>query len=142
MRALVMDFRNDVRAQNIGDQFMFGPAILVNPVTEPAATTRHLYLPQAKWYDFWTGASVEGKREIAARAPLDEFRSTFAPAPSFPWDRTSNSRPKSPPTRSSCASTVAQTASSRFTKTRTTTTTTRRAFTPPSLFAGTTRSAL
>jgi alpha-D-xyloside xylohydrolase len=37
MRPLVMDFRSDVRAQNIGDQFLFGPAILVNPVTEPGA---------------------------------------------------------------------------------------------------------
>jgi alpha-D-xyloside xylohydrolase len=60
MRPLVMDFREDIRAQNIGDQFLFGPAILVNPVTEPGATTRHLYLPKALWYDFWTGASPQG----------------------------------------------------------------------------------
>ena len=39
MRPLVMDFRADVRAQNIGDQFLLGPAILVNPVTEPGAHT-------------------------------------------------------------------------------------------------------
>ena len=48
MRPLVMDFRTDVRAQNIGDQFMYGPAFLVNPVTEPGATTRRLYLPQSE----------------------------------------------------------------------------------------------
>ena len=29
MRALVMDFRIDTQAANIGDQFMFGPAILL-----------------------------------------------------------------------------------------------------------------
>ena len=40
MRPLVMDFRNDIRAHNIGDQFMYGPAFLVSPVTEPSATTR------------------------------------------------------------------------------------------------------
>ncbi len=73
MRPLVMDFRSDVRAQNIGDQFMYGPAFLVNPVTEPAATTRRLYLPQSKWYDFWTGASVAGGRTIDASAPLDRL---------------------------------------------------------------------
>ncbi|MGH9741187.1 MAG: TIM-barrel domain-containing protein, partial [Candidatus Acidiferrum sp.] len=39
MRPLVMDFREDTRAQNIGDQYLFGPAILVSPVTEPGATT-------------------------------------------------------------------------------------------------------
>jgi alpha-D-xyloside xylohydrolase len=73
MRPLVMDFRTDVRAQNTGDQFMFGPAFLVNPVTEPAATTRNLYLPQSKWYDFWTGAATTGGRTIAADAPLERL---------------------------------------------------------------------
>jgi alpha-D-xyloside xylohydrolase len=73
MRALVMDFRSDVRAANIGDQFMFGPALLVNPVTEPAATSRHLYLPAAKWFDFWTGASSDGGRAIDAPTTLDRL---------------------------------------------------------------------
>ncbi|MGH9511167.1 MAG: glycoside hydrolase family 31 protein [Terriglobales bacterium] len=73
MRPLVMDFRTDVRAQNVGDQFMYGPAFLVNPVTEPAATTRNLYLPQSKWYDFWSGASLDGGRAIDAEAPLDRL---------------------------------------------------------------------
>ena len=73
MRPLVMDFRADVRAQNIGDQFLFGPAILVNPVTEPGATTRHLYLPKAKWYDFWSGHAADGGRSIDAPATLDRL---------------------------------------------------------------------
>src|SRR5258708_179254 len=55
MRALVMDFRDDPRVWNIGDQFMFGPSLLVNPVTEPGATTRHLYLPKGNWHNLWTG---------------------------------------------------------------------------------------
>ena len=66
MRPLVMDFRTDVRAQNIGDQFMFGPAMLVSPVLEPGSASRHLYLPQAKWYDFWTSELIEGGRSIDA----------------------------------------------------------------------------
>ena len=73
MRPLVMDFLDDVRARNIADQFMFGPAILVNPVTEPGATARHLYLPKSKWYDFWTGTAAEGGRAIDASAPLDRI---------------------------------------------------------------------
>ncbi|HLZ51219.1 MAG TPA: TIM-barrel domain-containing protein [Candidatus Acidoferrum sp.] len=73
MRPLVMDFREDVRAQNIGDQFLFGPAILVNPVTEPRATTRHLYLPDAKWYDFWTGTMQPGGRSIDAATMIDRM---------------------------------------------------------------------
>jgi alpha-D-xyloside xylohydrolase len=73
MRPLVMDFRTDVRAENIGDQFMFGPAFLVSPVTEPAATTRNLYLPDAKWYDFWNGKTTDGGRAIEAAAPIDRL---------------------------------------------------------------------
>ena len=73
MRPLVMEFREDVHAQNIGDQYLFGPAILVNPVTEPGATSRHLYLPSAKWYDFWTGSSVQGGRTLNAPTTLDRM---------------------------------------------------------------------
>ena len=71
MRPLVMDFRTDVQAQNTGDQFMFGPALLVSPVTDPGATTRRLYLPASRWYDFWTGQATAGGRTVDANAPLD-----------------------------------------------------------------------
>ncbi|MBV8810674.1 MAG: DUF5110 domain-containing protein, partial [Acidobacteriaceae bacterium] len=54
-------------------QFLFGPAILVNPVTEQGATTRHLYLPQTKWFDFWTGAAQEGGGDVDAPAPLSRI---------------------------------------------------------------------
>jgi alpha-D-xyloside xylohydrolase len=73
MRALVMDFRDDTRTWNIGDQFLFGPSLLVTPVTEPGATSRHLYLPKAQWYNFWTGELVEGGRAISTPAPLNQI---------------------------------------------------------------------
>jgi alpha-D-xyloside xylohydrolase len=68
-----MDFRGDVRAENIGDQFMYGPAFLVNPVTEPAASTRRLYLPKARWYDFWSGTSADGGQVVDGPAPLERM---------------------------------------------------------------------
>ncbi len=70
MRPLVMDWRNDVEAQNTGDEYLFGPAILVSPVTTQGATSREVYLPKATWYDFWTGAKVEGGKRVEADAPL------------------------------------------------------------------------
>jgi alpha-D-xyloside xylohydrolase len=70
MRPLVMDWRNDVDAQNTGDEYLFGPAILVSPVTTQGATIRTVYLPKATWYDFWTGAKVEGGKRVEAEAPL------------------------------------------------------------------------
>jgi alpha-D-xyloside xylohydrolase len=73
-RALVMDWRTDEKTWNIGDEFMFGPAILVNPVLKANATHRSVYLPPSpKWYDFWTGAVMSGGQEIEAEAPLDRM---------------------------------------------------------------------
>jgi alpha-D-xyloside xylohydrolase len=73
IRPLVMDFRTDTRARNVGDQFMFGPAIMVAPVTEPSGSTKHVYLPGATWYDFWTGRVVKGGQAIDAAAPLERL---------------------------------------------------------------------
>jgi len=73
MRPLVMDWRDDVEAQNTSDEYLFGPAILVSPVTTQGATTRSVYLPHATWYDFWTGERVEGAQRIAADAPLSKL---------------------------------------------------------------------
>jgi len=75
MRGLAMDFRTDAKVYNIADQFMFGPAFLVCPVTEPQKGRldpgREVYLPAAAgWYDFWTGKKIEGGRNLRAAAPL------------------------------------------------------------------------
>jgi alpha-D-xyloside xylohydrolase len=73
-RPLVMDWRVDPKTWNIGDQFMFGPAILVNPVLKQDATHRTVYLPDSPaWYDFWSGASMKGGQEVEAEAPLDRI---------------------------------------------------------------------
>ncbi len=72
MRALVMDFRNDAKAREISDQYMFGPALMVNPVTTYQARNRPIYLPSGtNWYDFWTGAVYSGGQTIDAPAPYD-----------------------------------------------------------------------
>lgn len=73
MRALAFDFRTDAQVYGIRDQYMFGPAFLVNPVTEPGARSRRVYLPDARWYDFWTGKRLEGGQAIDAAAPLDKM---------------------------------------------------------------------
>src|SRR5581483_6886573 len=57
LRPLVMDFPADVTARRLLDQYMFGPAFLVSPITSYNARSRTVYLPAgATWYDFWTGA--------------------------------------------------------------------------------------
>jgi alpha-D-xyloside xylohydrolase len=69
-----MDFRADPMTYNNGTQFMFGPALMVNPVLEAGATTRRVYLPKdTTWYDFWTGEKVIGGQRIEAAAPLERL---------------------------------------------------------------------
>jgi alpha-D-xyloside xylohydrolase len=71
MRPLAFDFRRDDNVLNIADQFMFGPAIMVNPVVQPAATNRDVYLPAGPdWFDFWTGQRFTGGQHIQTDAPL------------------------------------------------------------------------
>ena len=56
MRALVMDFGGDRKVENIGNQWMFGPALMVCPVGYYKARNRSVYFPkQCGWYDLYTG---------------------------------------------------------------------------------------
>ncbi len=74
MRALVMDFGSDRNVLNIGDQYMFGPSLLVNPVTEYKARTRSVYLPAGTgWYNLKSGAFVQGGQTIQADAPYGDI---------------------------------------------------------------------
>jgi alpha-D-xyloside xylohydrolase len=81
MRSLAFDFRNDKNVYNIPDQYMFGPAFLVNPVTQQLYTgkdantlakSRKVYLPKgSKWFNFWTGETLNGGQTIDAAAPIE-----------------------------------------------------------------------
>ncbi len=74
LRPLVMDFRADREARETSDEFMFGPSLLVSPVTSYMARSRSVYLPRgAGWYDFWTGAAKAGGQTITAEAPFDQI---------------------------------------------------------------------
>jgi alpha-glucosidase/alpha-D-xyloside xylohydrolase len=72
MRALFMDFPNDPKVANIPDEYMYGPAFLVAPVTEQGATKRRVYLPAGcDWYNYWTNERLHGGQTIEADAPID-----------------------------------------------------------------------
>jgi alpha-D-xyloside xylohydrolase len=72
LRPLVMDFPKDPAARRVADQYLFGPALLVSPVTTYRARRRPVVLPLgAAWYDFWTGRAIPGGQAIDAPAPYD-----------------------------------------------------------------------
>ena len=80
MRPLVMDFQNDPRVYPITDEYMFGPSLLVAPVTTAGAVSRPVYLPHGLWYDFWTGLRSREARPSWPRRPTTTSRSTCGPA--------------------------------------------------------------
>jgi len=74
MRALVMDFGNDKNVLNIGDQYMFGPCLMVCPVYEYKAREREVYFPAgAAWYSVYSGKSTEGGQKLKVEAPYDRM---------------------------------------------------------------------
>ena len=74
MRGLNMDFSSDVNVTNIGDQYMFGNALMVCPVYEYKARSREVYFPAGTvWYDFYSGKTIEGGRKLTVAAPYDRM---------------------------------------------------------------------
>lgn len=74
MRPLVMDFAADRRAWDIDDQYLFGPALLVAPVTEFEAREREVYLPAgAEWYEADSGRRLSGGQGYTAPAPRERM---------------------------------------------------------------------
>lgn len=88
MRSLLFDFREDPMAGKIRDEFLFGPSLLICPVTEPMyyeagnrkldqseqERSRICYLPDgADWIDFWTGEKFLGGQSIRRKTPLDRI---------------------------------------------------------------------
>ena len=66
MRPLVFDFPDDAQALEQKYEYMFGPALLISPVTEAGVKTWNTYLPktQGGWYDFRTGQHYEGGQTV------------------------------------------------------------------------------
>jgi alpha-D-xyloside xylohydrolase len=72
-RPLVMDFPQDRIARESNDEFMFGPALLVAPITHYQQRARSVYLPPAAaWYDYWTGRPA-ANGTFSVPAPYDQI---------------------------------------------------------------------
>ncbi len=71
MRPLFYDFAEELLIE-IDDEYMFGPDLLVAPVTELHATSRDVYLPKGvRWVDVNSGKVIEGGSFIQVATPIE-----------------------------------------------------------------------
>jgi len=73
MRALVLEYQDDINTYDITDQYLLGESILVCPVTTKGAKSRTLYLPEGQWYSHWDGQVYEGGQSIHVVTPLEQM---------------------------------------------------------------------
>ena len=74
MRALVMDFNGDKNVENIGNQWMFGPALMACPVGYYKARNRSVYFPeQCGWYNLYTNEYIAGGQTLVVDAPYEQI---------------------------------------------------------------------
>ena len=74
MRALIMDFNGDKEVENIGNQWMLGPALMACPVGYYKARNRSVYFPsQCGWYNLYTNEYIEGGQQLVVDAPYEQI---------------------------------------------------------------------
>ncbi|MEH7453232.1 glycoside hydrolase family 31 protein [Gottfriedia acidiceleris] len=73
MRALMVDYPEDVRVRGLYDQYLFGESLLVAPIIEEGSVTRMVYLPEGIWFDFWTNKEVVGPTMIQVYAGVHQI---------------------------------------------------------------------
>jgi len=74
LRPLLLEFPDDAAAWDIDDQFMFGPDVLVAPVTEFGVRQRLVYLPAGStWTHAESGRRYTGGARVTVAAPLDRI---------------------------------------------------------------------
>lgn len=70
LRPLILDYENDPNVYNIDLQYLFGEAFLVAPIFNSSGE-RDIYLPEGRWFDYWTGKERHGPGNIKYKADLD-----------------------------------------------------------------------
>ncbi|KAL3981836.1 Glycosyl hydrolases 31 family protein [Acanthocheilonema viteae] len=83
IRPVFFEFTSDSETHDLGEQFMWGNAMMIIPVYQPGATSVSGYLPSAIWYslrDSDYGTLIKsGHNEF--RAPRDELIPVFVKGP-------------------------------------------------------------
>ncbi|XP_074859780.1 sucrase-isomaltase, intestinal isoform X2 [Carettochelys insculpta] len=85
-RPLLHEFVEDKKTWDIYKQFLWGPALLISPVLDPGATEVNAYVPNARWYDYYTGTDLGVRGEFhTLKAPLEHINLHIRGGYIIPW---------------------------------------------------------
>ncbi|XP_050821721.1 sucrase-isomaltase, intestinal [Gopherus flavomarginatus] len=85
-RPLLFEFVEDKNTWDVYKQFLWGPALLISPVLDEGATEVNAYIPSARWYDYYTGKSLEIKGQFQSLpAPLEHINLHIRGGYIIPW---------------------------------------------------------
>ncbi len=73
VRPLLYHFPNDPQTFTLSDQVMLGSSLLAAPIYRPGVEHRAVYLPEGRWYDWWSGEAIDGPTHILVHAPLERM---------------------------------------------------------------------
>lgn len=73
LRPVVMLEQDRIENRTREEEFTFGDKILISPILHPGQTSKTVYLPEGKWYNYWTHEAYEGGLEHTAHAALDSM---------------------------------------------------------------------
>ncbi|KAA8910594.1 alpha-glucosidase [Sphaerosporella brunnea] len=73
INALWFDYPKDKNTWDMDLQYMYGPAVMVAPVTEENSTSVDIYLPQDTWYDWYTYEVVMPGHKTLENIAFDEI---------------------------------------------------------------------
>ncbi|MCB2154715.1 DUF5110 domain-containing protein [bacterium] len=73
LRPLVLEWPSDPQVRDLGTEFLFGPHLLARPVTDEHGDRAEVYLPQGRWFDWFTGAAIDGPTSISVAERSDRF---------------------------------------------------------------------
>ncbi|XP_072111509.1 sucrase-isomaltase, intestinal [Mobula birostris] len=91
IRPLLHEFFKDKTTWDIDRQFLWGGALMITPVLDEGKTSVHAYVPDARWYDWFTGKELPKRRQwITMPAPLDHINLHVQGGSIIPWQEPGN----------------------------------------------------
>uniref|UniRef100_A0A8B9D7E5 alpha-glucosidase n=1 Tax=Anser cygnoides TaxID=8845 RepID=A0A8B9D7E5_ANSCY len=88
---LTCRFVEDRATWDIYEQFLWGPALLISPVMQPNAVTVDAYIPDARWYDYYTDEYIGIRRQsVTLPAPLDHINLHIRGGYILAWQQPAN----------------------------------------------------